>query len=154
MAYANEDAYRADGITPQLDALSSQLMGDAFDLLAEGRPVNVLLVISDAQGNVASYEFAADGVEACLDGAHDKVRQLVRAGGDQKGGLASPVRYALAYEGAVSDESGAYQDALLLEFGEEGHKAFSAYSYVDGRGEGDGFRWTDPAPAGEVEPLI
>ena len=42
MAYANEDAYRADGITPQLDALSSQLMGDAFDLVAEGRPVNVV----------------------------------------------------------------------------------------------------------------
>ena len=41
-----------------------------------------------------------------------------------------------------------------LEFGERGWRSYSAYSLVDGIGTGDGFTWTDPAPAGEVPPLL
>ncbi len=152
MAPSNDT--RADGISPELDELSATLMGDAFDLLADGQPVDVLLVVQDAVGNVAPYVFGGDGPEACLEGAHDKVASLVSSCGDAEGGLAAPVRYAIAYEGAVADETGAFQDALLLEFGERGYKSFSAFSFVDGKGSGDGFRWTDPAPAGELEPLI
>lgn len=154
MARKAEDEHRADGVTPELDELSSTLMGDAFDLLAAGKDVDVLLVVGDAAGNVASYAFSDDGMEECLAGANAKVRELRRDGGDPEVGLGKPVRYAITYEGAVADESGAYQDAVLLEFGEKGYKAYSAYSYVKGRGEGDGFAWTEPAPAGEVEPLL
>ena len=64
------------------------------------------------------------------------------------------VRYAIAYEASIADETGAYLPAVLLEFGERGYHSYSAYSFVDGVGEGDGFRWTDPAPAGELDPLI
>ena len=74
--------------------------------------------------------------------------------GDAGVKLGDPVRYALAYEGAVADERGAYQDAVLLEFGERGRTSFSAFSLVDGKGTGDNFAWTDPAPAGEVENLL
>ena len=130
-------------VSPQLDELSSTLMGDALDLLAEGRSVNVLLVLQDAKGNITSLELADDGPEALLNGARDRVRRARDA-----------VRYALTYEAAVEMEDGTYAEALILEFGEKGRPSFSAYSLFDGRGEGEGFRWTDPAPAGEEEPLL
>lgn len=145
---------RKDGVSPALDLLSSELMGDAFDRLAEGSDVNVLLVVQDSAGTVASYEFAEDGIEECLSGAHEKLPLLVRQGGEPDVGLKAPVRYAIVYEGAVADEQGSYQDALLLEFGEMGYKSYSAYSLVEGRGMQDDFRWTDPAPAGELESLL
>lgn len=154
MARRNDSAARADGITPELDDLSSTLMGTAFDMLAEGDDVNVLLVVEDDKGNTDSFAFAEDGIEECLEGAREKVRQLARSNGEAESGLGDPVRYAITYEGAVADEEGAYQDALLLEFGERGYKSFSAYSFFTGKGEGDAFAWTDPAPAGELEPLL
>ena len=145
---------RRDGISPELDELSSELMGDAFDILADGGELNVRLVVEDEARNVASYEFADDGPEALLDGAHRRIVALVKKAGDAEQGLGNPLRYALVYEGAIADVEGAYQDALILEFGEKNYRSFSAYSLVDGRGEGEGFRWTEPAPAGELEPLL
>ena len=132
-----------DGVSPETDELASELMGSAFDLLAAGEPFEVLLVVEGAEGVVSSYEFEDDGPEACLEGARNRVSTLDDA-----------VRYAIAYEGAVEDEDGSYADALLLEFGERGYRAYSAYSLIDGKGTGDGFTWTDPAPAGEMEPLL
>lgn len=145
---------RRDGISPELDELSSELMGDAFDILADGGELNVRVVVEDEARNVASYEFADDGPEALLDGAHRRIVALVKQAGDAEQGLGNPLRYALVYEGAIADAEGAYQDALILEFGEKNYRSFSAYSLVDGRGEGEGFRWTEPAPAGELEPLL
>ncbi len=149
-------ARRSEGYTvsPELDELSCSLMGEAFDRLAEGAPVNVLLVVGDAAGNAASFEFTDDGEEACLTGARDKVRALVRSKGDASCGLAAPRYYAICYEGAVADAAGSYADALIMEFGEKNCPAFSAFSLFEGRGAGDGFAWTDPAPAGEVEALL
>lgn len=145
---------RRGGISPELDELSSELMGDAFDILADGGELNVRLVVEDEARNVASYEFADDGPEALLDGAHQRIVALAKEGGDAGQGLGNPLRYALVYEGAIADAEGACQDALILEFGEKNYRSFSAYSLVDGRGEGEGFRWTEPAPAGELEPLL
>ena len=141
-------------ISAELDELSCELMGQALDLLAEGLDVNVLLAVADAVGNVASFEFSDDGEAACLAGAYDKVRELARSKGDASCGLAAPRYYALCYEGAVAGEDGCYANALIMEFGEKGKPAFSAYSFYEGRGAGDDFTWTDPAPAGEVEPLL
>ena len=148
------DKERRDGVSPKTDDLASTLMGDALDLLAAGEGLGVLLAIGDDAGQVASYRFTDDGDEELLAGARDQVAATVRARGDREAGLGAPVRYSLAYEGAVADETGAYQDALLFEFGEKGYKAYSAYSYVKGKGTGDRFQWTDAAPAGEVEPLL
>lgn len=130
-------------VSPQLDELSSTLMGDALDLLAEGSDVNVLLVMQSDQGEVFSYEFTDDAPSTLLEGARAHVRRA-------KGIL----RYALTYVGAVQIDDGSFADALLLEFGEKGHPSFSAYSLFEGCGTGDGFRWTEPAPAGEEEPLL
>ncbi|MDO4536666.1 MAG: hypothetical protein Q4B54_00765 [Coriobacteriales bacterium] len=118
-------------------------MGDAFNLLAEGREVNVLLVLQNADGEVSSYEFSDDSVQVLIDEARTTVRKSRDA-----------VRYALTYEAGVEVEDGSYADALILEFGEKGCASFSAYSFFEGRGAGDDFRWTDPAPAGEEEPLL
>lgn len=135
---------RREGVSPETDELASTLMGDALDLLAAGEPFEVLLAVQDDAGEVSSLEFADDGPEACLDAARNRVRELAD----------SVCRYAIAYEGAVADETGAYADALLLEFGERGWRAYSAFSLVDGVGSGDGFTWSDPAPAGEMPALL
>lgn len=151
----SKDAERGTGdISPELDALSSELMGDAFDILADGQTLNVRVVIEDVRGNVAPYEFAGDGPDVTLDAAREGVQKIGHRGGDPKAGLGRPVRYAIVYEGAVADESGAYRNAVLLEFGEHGRKSYSAYSYFKGRGKGKRFRWSEPAPAGETEPLL
>ena len=132
-----------EGVSPETDELASSLMGAALDLLAAGEAFEVLLAVQDGSGAVSSYEFEDDGPEACLEGARGRVSELDGA-----------VRYAIAYEGAVAADDGSYADALLLEFGERGYRAYSAYSLIDGKGTGDGFTWTDPAPAGELEPLL
>ena len=142
------------GVSPETDELSSTLLGDALDLLAEGQEMGVLLVVQDAHGDVASYEFSDDGPEACLVGARERVRSLRSHGGDDEAGLASPVRYALVYDGAIANEQGTFEDALILEFGERGWQSYSAFSLYEGKGAGDNFSWTDPAPAGEVAPLL
>jgi hypothetical protein len=141
-------------VSPELDELSCTLMGEALDRLAEGADVNVLLVVGDAAGQVATYEFADDGEEVCLTAARERVRALHRSQGDAQMGLGMPCYYALCYEGSVASETEGFSDALLMEFGEQGHPAYSAFSYFKGRGTGDAFAWTDPAPAGEVESLL
>ena len=149
-----EKGTREEGVSAQTDELASTLMGDALDLMAAGEPVEVLLAVQDASGNVQSCSFSDDGEQACLDGARSRVRELARQHGDRAAALADPVRYAIVYEGAVADEDGAFHDALLLEFGERGWRAYSAYSLVTGKGDDEAFSWTDPAPAGEMEPLL
>jgi len=131
------------GISAELDELSSTLMGDALDMLAEGTNMGVLAVIQDASGEVLSYEFTDDGPAALLDGARACIRKS-RHG----------TRYALTYVGAIEMDDGTFAEALILEFGERGKPSFSAYSLYEGVGTGDDFRWTDPAPAGEEEPLL
>jgi len=145
---------RREGMSAELDELSSTLLGDALDLLAEGEPMGVLLVVEDAAGTDLSYAFADDGAEATLEAARQQVRTLARSHGAAGEGLSDPVRYAIAYEGAIGLDDGSYADALILEFGERGYRSYSAYSLYEGRGTGDGFAWTDAAPAGEVDPLL
>ena len=132
-----------EGVSPETDELASTLMGDALDLLATGEPFGVLLAVQTSSGEVKSLEFEDDGPEACLEAARLRASEVPGA-----------ARYAIVYEGAVELEGEGFADALLLEFGERGYRAYSAYSLVDGKGAGDGFTWTEPAPAGEVDPLL
>ena len=130
-------------VSPQLDELSSTLMGMALDELAAGNALNVLLAIQHEDASVESLSFADDGPDRLLEAARAEVRQSRNA-----------QCYAIAYEAAVELEDGTYGDAVIIEFGERGCPSFSAYSLFEGRGKGDKFRWTDPAPAGEEEPLL
>lgn len=130
-------------ITPALDELSSTLMGNALDRLAEGEPMGVLVVTQDRRGETSSLEFLDDDAASLLEAARMHVRRARQA-----------QRYAIAYVGAVETDDGTYADALLLEFGERARASFSAYSLFEGRGTGEDFAWTEPAAAGEEEPLL
>lgn len=130
-------------ISPELDELSSDLFGRGLDALADGEELGVQVAIQYTNGKTAGFSFTDDGIEACLYGARQEIKHARDA-----------ARYALVYEGAIADEQGSYQPALLMEFAEKGRAAYSAYSLVDGIGEGDAFGWTEPAAAGEVENLL
>ena len=79
-----------EGVSAKTDELASQLLGKALDVLAVGEELDVLLAVQDASGAVASYEFADDGPEECLEGAHRRVGELARDHGDPRSHLASP----------------------------------------------------------------
>ena len=129
-------------VSPQLDELSSTLIGDALDLLADGAVLGVLIVIQSRNDNTESFQLLDDGPDKLLEEA----RNLVR-------GKRGAQRYAIAYEGAIADGD-SFADALIVEFGEKGQRSYSAFCLYEGKGSGDDFRWTDPAPAGEEEPLL
>lgn len=142
-------------ISELLDTLSCELLGETFDQLAEGKDTSVVASVCDKQGQRLTCAFEADFTDACLE----KAREWVRMGAHEEAGsraIAEPVCYAICYRGAIGEaESADYADAVLLEFGEKGAKCgWSAYSYIDGVGQGDSFRYTDPAPAGETENLL
>lgn len=147
-------------ISELLDNLSCELLGDAFDQLAEGKTLNVVASLCDKQGERITCAFEDDSEELCLERAHEWVRH----GGSLDGGpqaLKNPQCYAIAYMGAVAegevstDDTEAFTTAVLLEFGERGSSCgWSAYSYIDGIGEQENFRYTDPAPAGEIDCLL
>lgn len=139
-------------VSPELDAMVGDVLGAFLDELAAGSDPGVVLCLEDANANRYEAAFTEDGVEACLAGA----RKFLQA---NRGGLpgehVGPVeRYAIAYVGCVELE-GSYQDAILVSFYEQGlGTGFSAYVQFEGMGTGDGFMWSDPAPAGEEDPLI
>lgn len=129
-------------VSPQLDELSSTLIGNALDMLADGATLGVLIVIQSSNDNTESLQLLDDGPDRLLEEAHDLVR-----------GKRGAQRYAIAYEGAIADGD-SYADALIVEFGEKGQRSYSAFCLYEGKGTGDDFRWTDPAPAGEEEALL
>lgn len=134
---------RRTGVSPELDELSGDLIGEALDMLADGGEFGVLVAVEDGGGEVETLDFSDDGPEECLDAARGYVRDHRDA-----------VRYTICYTGAVAGETGAYEDALIFEFGERGYEHFSGYMLFTGKGGGDKFAWTDPSPAGAVEPLL
>ena len=124
------DNHGNGGVSAQTDELGSTLMGEALDRLAAGEDFSVVATAADCQGQRMT----------CEDGS--KV-------------IGKPTCYAIAYQGAVADEDEAFQDALILEFGDRGAACgYSAYSLIDGIGSGKRFRYTDPAPAGELSCLL
>ena len=135
---------RKTGVSPELDELSGDLIGEALDMLADGEDFGVLVSVEDENEEVETLDFSDDGPEECLDAAREYVSDLRE----------STLRFTICYVGAVADETGAYEDALIFEFGERGYEHFSGFMFFMGRGEGDGFAWTDPAPAGQIEPLL
>ena len=137
-------AERKTGVSPELDELSGNLIGEALDMLADGEDFGVLVAVEDENEEVETLDFSDDGPEECLEAAREYVFDL----------RGSVVRYTICYVGAVEDESGAYQDALIFEFGERGYEHFSGFMFFMGKGEGEDFAWTDPAPAGQIEPLL
>lgn len=148
------DNHGDGGVSAQTDELGSTLMGEALDRLAAGEDFSVVATAADSQGQRMTCEFDDDSAEQCLEAARTWVRNGAR-GEDNARVIGKPACYAIAYLGAVADEGDAFQDALILEFGERGAACgYSAYSLIDGIGSGKRFRYTDPAPAGELSCLL
>lgn len=150
-------------ISEALDALSCELLGESLDMLADGKEILAVASVTDADGERLTCAFEEDSPELCLEAARDWVRTGGKTTGtaSQAGRkvIGRPQCYAIAYEGAVADGQGedgdAYNDALILEFGERGSEtAYSAYVLVDNVGGGDDFRYTDAEPAGELPNLL
>ena len=136
----------AGNISPELDALSCDLLESALDSLAAGEPVLALVACEDAAGERDLRSFEDDLPAACITAARDYVRAAGKTGA---------CRYALVYDGDVEGEDGAFLPALIFEFGEKGdHKAWSGFVLYEGFGTGEDFAWADPQPAGECELLV
>lgn len=148
------DNHGNGGVSAQTDELGSTLMGEALDRLAAGEDFSVVATATDSQGQRMTCEFDDDSAEQCLEAARTWVRNGAR-GEDNARVIGKPACYAIAYLGAVADEDDVFRDALILEFGERGAECgYSAFSLVEGVGSGKRFRYTDPAPAGELSCLL
>lgn len=148
------DNHGNGGVSAQADELGSTLMGEALDRLAAGEDFSVVATAADSQGQRMTCEFDDDSAEQCLEAARTWVRNGARDE-DNARVIGKPACYAIAYLGAVADEDDVFRDALILEFGERGAECgYSAFSLVEGIGSGKRFRYTDPAPAGELSCLL
>ena len=148
------DNHGNGGVSAQTDELGSTLMGEALDRLATGEDFSVVATAADSQGQRMTCEFDDDSAEQCLEAARTWVRNGAR-GEDNARVIGKPTCYAIAYLGAVADEDDVFRDALILEFGDRGAACgYSAYSLIDGIDSGKRFRYTDPAPAGELSCLL
>ena len=133
-----------EAVSPELDTLSCDLIETALDALADGSELGVIAAYENASGTRNSQVFDEDSPDACIDAAHSYIRSRKDA-----------VRYGIVYDGAVARKNGAFEDAVILEFGEKGHDcAFSAYVLYRSAGNPDRFSWADPEPAGELKLLI
>lgn len=140
-------------VSPELDELSCNLIGECLDRLADSADLGVVATALDGNSMRVTCAFDDDGADMCLEAAHDWVRRLA-AGTLKEPGFSRPVCYAIAYAGAVDTGSG-FSDALVTEFGDKGNDVdYSAFLLLDGVGSGSDLRWSDPAPAGETEPLL
>ena len=148
------DNHGNGGVSAQADELGSTLMGEALDKLAAGDALSVVASAVDAHGERVTCEFDDDSAEVCLEAAREWVRRGAKAQDGSKV-IGKPTCYAIAYQGAVADEDDVFRDALILEFGERvAECGYSAFSLVEGIGSGKRFRYTDPAPAGELSCLL
>lgn len=141
------------GISAELDELSCELIGESLDVLAAGDALGVVASVLDGQGRRLTCAFDDDGIEVCLEAARDWVRRLA-SGSLREADFSIPRCYAICFLGSV-DAGHGFSEALMEEFGEaDGGPDYSAYLLVEGIGQGDGLRWSDPLPAGEVTPLL
>jgi hypothetical protein len=139
-----------NAVSPQLDDLVCELMGECLDTLAESAAPLVVATVATPSGERETVAFEEDSEVECLDAA----RAWVSA-------QAAAAYYAVAFLGLVDlpkkdhEAHGPGADALLVEFGERGAATgWSAYLLLQGIGEGVNLRWSDPAPAGETRLLL
>ena len=92
-------------ISPELDELSCNLIGEALDVLAAGDLLGVAASVLDGQGNRVTCAFEGDGEEVCLEAAHRRVQDLA-SGARTEPQLGTPVCYAICYSGAVDTGDG------------------------------------------------
>lgn len=143
-------------ISDALDALVCATIDYGLDMLGEVAELAVTLAVEDGVGNQALLSFDDVDVEECLAEARATVSDAARGKKGIDGLQGKPVRYAIAYDGAVSEEEGsAYDPALIVEYGETGlSRAYSAFLVYENAGDPQEFMWTEPAAAGITDLLV
>ncbi|MDO4595831.1 MAG: hypothetical protein Q4B30_02520 [Coriobacteriaceae bacterium] len=148
-----EEAQQPGFVSSELDGMSCDMMDEFLAALAEGDDPGVVACVEDSDGRRMALAFSDDGDEACMDAAEAWIERLGREG-DAAEGIGKAVRYAILYLGCIQEDDGSYEDAMITIFGESvSEVAYSAYTLVRGIGQGEGFMWSDPEPAGE-EPML
>lgn len=150
------DDPRPEPISAALETLANEMVDYGLESLATTGKLTTMLSVEDESGHRESLLFEDDSVEECLHAARDLVRSAAHKGSAIEGITGRPVRYAIAYDGAVRQEmDGPYLNALLVEYGEKGiSSGYSAYLLYKKAGRPQDFVWTDPAAAGETELLV
>lgn len=152
------DPTEPEPISPQMDALACALIDYGLDLLSETGELVPTLAVEDAEGNRSLLSFDDEDFEECLAEVHDRLTAAARGEQRLDGLKGRPVRYAVAYDGAISlpdGEGDGFEPALIVEYGEHGmSSAYSAYLLYSNAGDPQEFMCTDPAAAGEGELLV
>ena len=129
-------------ISPELDALSCELIGAAIGQLEDEHKLPVLLAV-DCEDDFFAFE--DDTPDGCYRAACQHVADLGSA----------CTRYALVYDGVIQeDDSDSGHPAIILEFAERdmshAWSGYLLYRYTD-----DGIvEVSDPFPAGMEVPLF
>lgn len=152
------DDVEPEPISPEMDALACALIDYSLDLLGETGELTPTLAVEDASGNRSLLSFDDEDFEECLEEVRNRLVAAARGERTIDGLEGRPVRYAVAYDGAVdvpdSDVEG-FEPALIVEYGEHGmSSAYSAYLLYENAGDPQEFAWTEPAAAGEGDLLV
>lgn len=154
----NCEEFEPEPISEQMDALACALIDYGLDLLGETGELVPTLAAENADGERTLLSFDDEDFEECLDEVHTRLRAAAKGKGELEGLKGKPVRYAIAYDGAIQDPddpNGNFDPALIVEYGERGMtQAYSAYLLYKNPGKPQEFVWTDPAAAGEGELLV
>lgn len=145
-------------ISESMDALACALIDYSLDLLGETGELSPTLAVEDGLGTRSLLSFDDEDFEECLDEVYARLRAAASGKQELEGLPGKPVRYAIAYDGAVqlpdAPDDG-FTSALIIEYGEKGmSQGYSAYLLYENEGNPQEFAWTEPAAAGEGELLV
>lgn len=154
----SEDVLEPEPISEAMDALACALIDYSLDLLGETGELAPTLAVEDENGERSLLSFDDEDFEECLDEVHARLKAAAKGKQELEGLAGKPVRYAIAYDGAVqlpdAPDDG-FAPALIVEYGERGmSRAYSAYMLYQNEGNPQEFAWTEPAAAGEGELLV
>ena len=143
-------------ISPELEGMANDLIDICLDELAERGSLLTTLCVENARGDRVTLTFDDIAVEECIEKARDTVAAARRKADVIDGLRGKPVRYAIAYDGAIRErEGGPYLNALIVEYGEVGlSSAYSAYLLYKKAGHPKDFVCSDPTAAGEMPLLV
>lgn len=128
-------------VSPQLDKLTCDLIGETINIMELEGKIGVLLA-TDCSDEL--YAFEDDEPDGCYRAA---CQQVVDLGSECN-------LYAIAYEGLVQeDESSQGDPAIVFEFSERGAgEAWSGFMYY--RRTKEGLEVSDPYPGGAENSLF
>lgn len=152
----DDETAAPEPISEDLEVLADDVIDHVLDALGNEGGFLPLLAAENAAGERTLLTFDDEELEECLEAARGLVAAAASNGEPLSGLSGVPVRYAIAFDGAIREsEDGPYESAIIVEYGEHGmSSAYSAYMLYQHAGNPQEFVWTDPAAAGEMDLLV